>query len=191
MAAGLLFTQACGVETIEVGSRVDDARENGRLPAKADMPLPKPEDGMEGLLIHLFKSGQRNVTEDAVRDALKPLELPDPLRDDLARFLITVDLNTVPPDALPIYAVAYLAEKHHLIDETGPMTEEELARVGLAVQIDDPALLSDVFEDAPGSRLLHCHHATQPDTLMTAYATAVVKELTEKGYRCTSVRIRR
>lgn len=191
LAAALLPLYACGVETIEVGSRVDEARESGRLPAKADLPLPKPEDGLEGVLTHLLKAGQRNATPDAIDAALRPLDLPAPLHKDLVEFLTTVDLTRVKPDALPLHAVGFLAEKHHVLDHAGTMTEDELVRIGLALSLDDATLIGEVLESAPGSRLLHCHHADHPDTLITAYATAVVSSLKAQNYTCVPVRVRR
>ena len=191
LTAALFSLHACGVETIEVGSRVDEARENGRLPPKADLPLPNPEDGLEGVLVHFLKAGQRNATPEAIDASLRTLELPEPLHKDLVQFLTTVDLTHVQPEALPLHAVGYLAEKHHLLDQTGTMTENELIRIGLALAIDDPALIGEVLERAPDSRLLHCHHPDHLDTLLTAYATAVISDLKQRGYACVPVRIRR
>ena len=151
-----VFLHACGVETIEVGSRVDEARENGCLPPKADLPLPNPEDGLEEC--SFTSSKPVNATRRRKRSTHRcgHSELPEPLRNTWSNFFTTVDLTHVQPEALPLHAVGYLAEKHHLLDQTGTMTENELIRIGLALAIDDPALIGEVLERPQTRQLLHC-----------------------------------
>ena len=191
LLVGLSLTlSACQVDRIEVGSRVDAARESGALPASISPQPLEPLHSPENLATHLLDAAQRNLKRDSVVSLLETLDLPEPLRDDLADFTMALEPASLRDGSLPLRLVAFLTERHDPESRLQRATEAELTQLGLALSLDDKEILGDLLVDNPGSRLLHCANPEAPDLLTTAYATALRIELERQGFICRPVALR-
>jgi len=181
----------CKVESIEVGSRLEQARDDGTLPEHAPPPALSETSSPADLVQRAITAAQRNLDEASLGSLLDELGLQGPLRDDLAAYLLTMDTADLSPESIAIHSTAFLIGHHDPSEGLRTATEERLMVLGLALALEDQATLANLLVDAPSSRLLHCHHPTEPDLLMSAYATQLVAELKVRGFACRPVSLRR
>ena len=177
----------CSTPQVEVGSRLDEARADGTLPQHQAPPPLSAEDGPAALVQRAVVAAQRNLNEASLTSVFDELGIEGPLRDDLAAYLLSLDPDHLDPDSVAIHAAAFLIDRHDPTEGLRTASEERLTVLGLALGLEDHATLSQMLVDAPASRLLHCHHSTEPDLLMTAYATQLLTELRARGFACRPV----
>ena len=189
-AALSLGLSACKVDRIEVGSRVDTARESGALPASKPVQSVASIQSPESLAAHLLDAAQRNLERESVLSILETMDLPPPLQSDLADFTMTLEPASLKDGTLPLRLVAFLAERHDPQGRLQRATEAELTQLGLALSLDDKELLADLLVDKQESRLLHCASSDAPDLMLTAYAASLRAELERQGFRCRPVGLR-
>lgn len=181
---------SCEVERIEVGSRVKEARESGRLMPRGSMPALTSETTPEDLIRRAWKAAKQNLSDETVQTTLDQLPLEEPLRSDLIAYLRGIDPERVNLEELPIHFLEHIAEKHRLSLQNAPSLEE-LLRIGLAMQLKRPEVTAKLLQPATDSKLLLCTHKIETDVLMTAYAKDVVQDLLRRGYHCAPVALNR
>lgn len=177
----------CSTPQIEVGSRLEDARDDGTLPEHQSPPPLSAADSPATLVQRAVVAAQRNLSEASLTSVLDELGIEGPLRDDLVAYLLTLDPNRLDPDSAAVHAAAFLIDRHDPTEGLRTASEERLTLLGLALGLGDHGTLSEMLVDAPASRLLHCHHSTEPDLIMTAYATQLLAELGARGFACRPV----
>jgi len=177
----------CNTPQIEVGSRLDEARADGTLPQHQPPPPLTAADDPAALVQRAVVAAQRNLSEASLTSVFDELGIEGPLRDDLAAYLLSLDPDRLDPDSVAVHTAAFLIDRHDPTEGLRTASEERLTALGLALGLEDHATLSQMLVDAPASRLLHCHHSTEPDLLMTAYATQLITELRARGFVCRPV----
>ena len=185
--ATLLLSMGCKVETIEVGSRLDEAREKGEVPEKSDQPGLLTGAAPDQVIDLALSAEQRNLKPESLDSLLKELGIPEPIREDAVAYLTSLKSAGVSAEDLPVHAAHYVLERHDPGQAMRSASDEELLQLGLAFALEDDTLLKRMLVDVPESRMLHCHHPGQPDLLMSTYATQVVTELKTAGYSCRPV----